>query len=167
MANGDKLMKASINIPLALALGVLLTACGGGGSSTTTTTSGNDNGSSSSTTSTGGNDNDNGGSTTTTGTNTGTTTGSTAPAVNAPDGARLLAAQCFQCHGTGGQSNSGIEGIAGDSAAGLVNEMLEMKYSTNVNDIMHRQAMGYSEDQIRAIATYIAGLPKGANGGND
>jgi cytochrome c553 len=160
MANGDKLMKASINIPLALALGVLLTACGGGGSSTITSTSGNDNGGSTTTgTNTG----------TTTGTNTGTTTttGSTAPAVNAPDGARLLAAQCFQCHGTGGQSNSGIEGIAGDSAAGLVNEMLEMKYSTNVNDIMHRQAMGYSEDQIRAIATYIAGLPKGANGGND
>jgi cytochrome c553 len=154
-------MKASINIPLALALGVLLTACGGGGSSTTTTTSGNDN-------------NDNGGSTTTTtgsstGTTTGTTTtttGSTAPAVNAPDGARLLAAQCFQCHGTGGQSLSGIKGIAGDTAAELVNEMLEMKYSTQI-DIMHNQAKGYSEDQIRSLATYIAGLPKGSNGGND
>jgi cytochrome c553 len=150
MAKGDNLMKASINIPLALALGVLLTACGGGGSTATTTTGSNDN---------------SGSSTTTTGTTT-TTTGSTAPTVNAPDGARLLAAQCFQCHGTGGQSNSGIEGIAGDSASGLVNEMLEMKYSTQV-DIMHNQAKGYSEDQIRSIATYIAGLPKGANGGND
>ena len=141
-------MKASINIPLAFALGVLLTACGGGGSNPTSSSESSDN--------------DNGGSTTTT-----TTTGSTAPTVNAPDGARLLAAQCFQCHGTGGSSSSGIESIAGDSAGELVSDMLEMKYSTNTNDIMHRQAMGYSEDQIRAIATYIAALPRGANGGND
>lgn len=146
-------MKASINIPLAFALGVLLTACGGGGSTSTSSSESSDN--------------DNGGSTTTTTTTGTTTTGSTAPTVNAPDGARLLAAQCFQCHGTGGSSSSGIESIAGDSAGELVSDMLEMKYSTNTNDIMHRQAMGYSEDQIRAIATYIAALPRGANGGND
>jgi cytochrome c553 len=66
-----------------------------------------------------------------------------------------------------GNSASGIESIGGDSAAELVSEMLEMKYSTNANDIMHRQAMGYSEDQIRSLAAYIATLPKGSNGGND
>lgn len=143
------LKKASINIPLALALGAVLVACGGGGGSSTTTSSG---------------DNDSG----TTGTSTTTTTtgGSTAPVINAPDGARLLASQCFQCHGTNGSSASGIEGIGGDNAAELVNEMLEMKYSTEI-DIMHYQAKGYSEDQIRALATYLAALPKGANGGND
>ena len=132
-------MKASINIPLAFALGVLLTACGGG-----TTSSGSS-------------------------ANNITTASiaSTAPVISAPDGARLLASQCFQCHGMNGNSASGIEGIGGDSAAELVSEMLEMKYSTDVNDIMHRQAMGYSEDQIRSIATYLAALPKGSNGGND
>jgi cytochrome c553 len=149
MAKGDNLMKASINIPLALALGALLVACGGGGS--TTTSSGD---SSSGTTGT---------STTTTTTTAG---GSTAPAITAPDGARLLASQCFQCHGMNGSSASGIESIAGESAAGLVDEMLEMKYSTKV-DIMHYQAKGYSEDEIRSMATYIAALPKSANGGND
>jgi cytochrome c553 len=139
MATGEKLMKASINIPLAFALGVLLTACGGG-----TTSSGSS-------------------------VNNITTASiaSTAPVISAPDGARLLASQCFQCHGMNGNSASGIEGIGGDSAAELVSEMLEMKYSTDVNDIMHRQAMGYSEDQIRSIATYLAALPKGSNGGND
>ncbi len=145
-------MKASINIPLALALGVLLTACGGGGSSTTTTTSGNDN---------------DGTTTTTTGSTTTTTaSGSTAPAINAPDGARLLASQCFQCHGMNGSSASGIESIAGDSVAELVDEMLEMKYSTEI-DIMHYQAKGYSEAEIRLMATYLAALPKSATGGND
>lgn len=99
-------------------------------------------------------------------TSTGTTTGSNAPTINAPDGARLLASQCFQCHGMDGVSASGIESIAGDSEAELVSEMLEMKYSTEI-DIMHYQAKGYSEDQIRTLAVYIAALPVGANGGND
>ena len=143
-------MKASINIPLAFALGVLLTACGGGGTSTTTSSNDNDNGSSSTST------------TTTPGT---TNSGSTAPSISAPDGGRLLASQCFQCHGMNGSSASGIESIAGDNAAQLVDEMLQMKYSTEV-DIMHYQAKGYSENEIRSLATYIAALPKSANGGN-
>lgn len=144
------LEKASINIPLALALGAVLVACGGGGSSSTTSSSG---------------DNDSG--TTGTSTTTATTTGGgTAPAINAPDGARLLASQCFQCHGMNGNSASGIDSIAGESAAGLVEEMLEMKYSSEV-DIMHYQAKGYSEDEIRSMATYFAALPKGTNGGDD
>lgn len=146
------LEKASINIPLALALGALLVACGGGGSTTTSTSSG---------------DSDSG----TTGTSTTTTTtttagGSTAPAITAPDGARLLASQCFQCHGMNGSSASGIESIAGESTAELVDEMLEMKYSTEI-DIMHYQAKGYSEAEIRSLSAYLAALPKSANGGND
>ena len=144
-------MKASINIPLAFALGVLLTACGGGGTSTTTSSNDNDNGSSSTST------------TTTPGT---TNSGSTAPSISAPDGGRLLASQCFQCHGMNGSSASGIESIAGDNAAHLVDEMLEMKYSTEV-DIMHYQAKGYSENAIRSLATYIAAAPTSGNGGND
>ncbi len=87
--------------------------------------------------------------------------------INAPDGARLLAAQCFQCHGTAGASLSKIKSLSGESEAEIVEDMLEMKYSTNLNDIMHRQAMGYSEDQIRMIAAYFGGLSKGVNGGND
>ena len=97
--------------------------------------------------------------------NTTASNSSSAPAVNAPDGARLLAAQCYQCHGTGGNSVSDIDSIAGESASELTEEMLEMKYSTDLNDIMHRQAMGYSEEQIRAVATYLAALP--GNGGDD
>ena len=144
-------MKASINIPLALALGTLLVACGGGGS--TTTSSG---------------DNDSGttGTANTTTTTTTTAGGSIAPAITAPDGSRLLASQCFQCHGMNGVSASGIDSIAGESAASLVEEMLEMKYSTEI-DIMHYQAKGYSEDEIRSMAVYIAALPRSANGDND
>ncbi|MEZ5451376.1 MAG: cytochrome c class I [Thiothrix sp.] len=152
-------MKASINIPLAVALGVVLSACGGGGGSATSSSGDYDSG----TTGTGTTIST---STGTTGTTTTTTGGGTAPAINAPDGARLLASQCFQCHGTNGSSASGIESIAGESSAELVSEMLEMKYSTDV-DIMHYQAKGYSEDQIRSLSAYLAALPRSANGGND
>ncbi|EIJ36046.1 c-type cytochrome [Thiothrix nivea] len=149
-------MKASINIPLAVVLGVVLSACGG---SATSSSGDYDSG----TTGTGTTIST---STGTTGTTTTTTGSGTAPAINAPDGARLLASQCFQCHGTNGSSASGIESITGESSAELVSEMLEMKYSTDV-DIMHYQAKGYSEDQIRSLSAYLAALPRSANGGND
>ena len=121
---------------LPIALGILLSACGGGGG-----------------------DGDSASSTTVNSV-VSNSANATVGNINAPGGARVLAAQCFQCHGTDGRSSSGIEGLAGESASELVEDMLEMKYSTNTDDIMHRQAMGYSEAQIRAIATYIAALPR-------
>ncbi|MEB4591012.1 c-type cytochrome [Candidatus Thiothrix sp. Deng01] len=148
-------MKVSINIPLAVALGILLSACGGGGSASggnysSTTTDGSD--SSNSSTGVGS------GNTTTTG---GATSGSgAATAAYTPNDGRLLAAQCFQCHGTDGGSVSGIEGIGGESASGLASELLEMKNSSVTDDIMHKQIRGYSDAQISAIATYLAGLPR-------
>ncbi|MBJ6609627.1 MAG: hypothetical protein JG718_04640 [Candidatus Thiothrix moscowensis] len=81
-----------------------------------------------------------------------------------PDGGQLLAAQCFQCHGTEGHSVSRIEGLAGE-AGEIASEMREMKYSTNLNDIMHRQAKGYTESEIDAIAAYFANKYGGAAGG--
>lgn len=84
-----------------------------------------------------------------------------------PDGGRLLASQCFQCHGTEGRSVSRIEGLAGE-AGEIASEMQEMKYSTNLNDIMHRQAKGYSDSEIQAIAAYFANRYGGnSTGGND
>jgi cytochrome c553 len=88
-------------------------------------------------------------------------------ALAAPPAGRLLAAQCAQCHGTGGQSASGIDSLAGESASELYSEMLEMKYSQDTGDIMHRQARGYTEEQIRLIANYYATLSGGGGGGGN
>ncbi len=139
-------MKIDRNIPLALVLGGLLVACGGGGTATSSNSDSNSN-------------------TASIGSST-TAASGIAPNISAPDGARLLASQCFQCHGMNGISTTGIDSIAGDSAAHLVEEMLEMKYSTKV-DIMHYQAKGYSEDEIRSMAQYLSALPKDSNGDND
>ncbi len=78
-----------------------------------------------------------------------------------PPPGRLLASQCAQCHGTDGRAVGDMERLAGKSAGELWEEMLEMKYSRDTGDIMHRQAKGYTEDQIRLIAQYYAGTSSG------
>lgn len=79
----------------------------------------------------------------------------------APPPGRLLAAQCAQCHGTDGRSVSGIDSLAGESAQELYNEMREMKNKTDdPGNIMHPVAMAYTDQQLRLIAQYFAGLKK-------
>lgn len=75
----------------------------------------------------------------------------------APAG-RLLAAQCAQCHGTDGNSITDIERLAGESASDLLGELLDMKHSGDTDDIMIRQAKGYTDDELRKIAEYFASL---------
>ncbi|MCA1979614.1 MAG: c-type cytochrome [Thiobacillus sp.] len=75
---------------------------------------------------------------------------------------RLLAAQCAQCHGTNG-AGPGFESIAGKSASSLFHELLDMKYRP-VEGIMDRQARGYTDEQLRLIADYLATQP--GNGGD-
>lgn len=86
--------------------------------------------------------------------------------VTVPDGGRLLASQCFQCHGTDGKSQTGIDSLAGESVAELLEEMLEMQAGAE-NDIMHYQALGYNTEQIRAMAAFFANQSKSANYAGD
>jgi cytochrome c553 len=74
---------------------------------------------------------------------------------------RLLAAQCAQCHGTNGRAVAGFEDLAGKNALEMYEELLEMKYRPTAESIMDRQAKGYTEEQLRAIADYFASLPPG------
>lgn len=76
-----------------------------------------------------------------------------------PPAGRLLASQCAQCHGTNGNSVGEIDSLAGKSYSDLYNDLLEMKYSSDLNDIMHRQAKGYSAEQLDLIAKYFASQP--------
>lgn len=145
-------MQASINIPLACALGILVSACGGGGG-----TSASESTTSTPTTTT---------TTTTTSTATSGTT-ATGPAVFTPNDGRLLASQCFQCHGTDGRSVSGIESLAGEGGE-IVGEMLKMQSSTSVS-IMHKQAKGYTALQVQLIGDYFSTVSgsNGTGGGSD
>lgn len=75
------------------------------------------------------------------------------PAIAADQHGRLLASQCAQCHGTNGKSIGDMDRIAGKD---LYNDLLEMKAKNKPEDIMHQQARGYTDEELRLIAEYFA-----------
>lgn len=62
---------------------------------------------------------------------------------------RLLASNCFQCHGTGG--TGGFDGIRGEDAS----ELLEFLTKTASQDIMAAHAQGYTPEQLQKIIAYL------------
>jgi cytochrome c553 len=76
-----------------------------------------------------------------------------------PPAGRLLASQCFQCHSNTAGRSGGFESITGKNAAEIIKEMREMKAKAKPGDIMERHAKGYTDEQIRQIAAYLATLP--------
>lgn len=69
---------------------------------------------------------------------------------------RLLASNCFQCHGTDGRSEGGIDSLAGMSFSEVYDELRDMKAEPDTGNIMHRQASGYTDEQMRQIATFFS-----------
>jgi len=77
----------------------------------------------------------------------------------APPPGRLLASNCFQCHGTNGKSGA-FERLAGMSEGELFEEMKELQGEDSSREIMARHANGYSDEQIRLIARWFASQPR-------
>ena len=73
----------------------------------------------------------------------------------APPAGRLLASNCFQCHGTNG-AGPGFDSIAGKSVDEIYQELREMRAETPGNDIMKAHARGYTDEQLRQISTYLS-----------
>jgi len=88
-----------------------------------------------------------------------TVTAST-PTPPPPTGAlngRLLASNCFQCHGTNG--TGGFDRLAGKSAAEIYGELREFASGKeDANGIMAAHAMGFSDAQLKSIASYFASV---------
>ncbi len=53
-------------------------------------------------------------------------------------------------------SASGFESLAGDSANEIYQDLIEMKYRSVPEGIMDLQARGYTDEQLRMIADYLA-----------
>lgn len=71
---------------------------------------------------------------------------------------RLLASNCFQCHGTNG--SGGFDKLAASSYSEIYNDLV--KFATGKEDpsgIMAAHASGYTDAQMRSIATYFSTLP--------
>lgn len=62
---------------------------------------------------------------------------------------RLLASNCFQCHGTGG--TGGFDKIRGSEAS----EVLDYLTKTANRDIMAAHAQGYTRAQLQQIIVYL------------
>jgi sulfide dehydrogenase cytochrome subunit len=74
-----------------------------------------------------------------------------------PTASRNLAASCFTCHGTEGNSVGGVPpSLAGRERAELVQMLKDFKTGKRPATIMHQQAKGYTDEQLEAIAAYFA-----------
>ena len=79
------------------------------------------------------------------------TTKATRPSIAQPRSTegRLLASNCFQCHGTFG--TGGFESIRGSEAS----EVLEFMTKNASKDIMAAHAQGYTTAQLQKIIAYL------------
>jgi sulfide dehydrogenase cytochrome subunit len=77
-----------------------------------------------------------------------------AQAQTPPDG-RLLASNCFQCHGTNGKG-PGFDKLAGKSAGEIYKELREFQSGKEGDGIMARHAMGYTDAQLRSLSGWLS-----------
>lgn len=68
---------------------------------------------------------------------------------------RLLASNCFQCHGTNGKG-PGFDSLAGKSANELYQEIKEFQSGKEGNSIMARHVMGYTDEQLRLLTQWLS-----------
>jgi cytochrome subunit of sulfide dehydrogenase len=81
-----------------------------------------------------------------------------APVAQAQDTqlARNLAATCANCHGTNGSALGDMKPLAGMSADKIVAAIADYKSGAQPATVMHQIAKGYTDEQIRLIAGYMA-----------
>ena len=75
--------------------------------------------------------------------------------------ARNLAATCANCHGTNGVAQPGMETLAGASKEGMTQKLLDFKSGRRPATIMHQISKGYTDEQIKLIASFLAMQPAG------
>ena len=70
--------------------------------------------------------------------------------------ARNLSATCANCHGTNGNARGDMKPLAGMSADKIVALVADFKNGAQPATVMHQIAKGYTDEQIRLIAGYMA-----------
>lgn len=78
-----------------------------------------------------------------------------AQTTSAPPPGRLLASNCYQCHGTNG--SGGVETIRGESVSEIYNELKEMQRKSPPK-MMDMHARGFTDAEIKLLATYLSTL---------
>ncbi len=73
--------------------------------------------------------------------------------------ARNLAATCANCHGTNGNARGDMKPLAGVSAEKIIAAVADYKSGNQPATIMHQIAKGYTDEQIKLVAAYLAAQP--------
>lgn len=76
-------------------------------------------------------------------------------AQTAPPAGRLLASNCFQCHGTNGKG-PGFDTLAGKSTSEIYNDLKEFQSGKEGNGIMAKHAMGYTDAQLLSLSSWLS-----------
>jgi cytochrome subunit of sulfide dehydrogenase len=76
-----------------------------------------------------------------------------------PHPGRLLASNCFQCHGTNGNALGDMRRLADRDAEDIYEDLLDMRAGAANRNIMHLQARSYTDEQLRLIADYFSRQP--------
>jgi cytochrome c553 len=74
--------------------------------------------------------------------------------VTVPSG-RLLASNCFQCHGTNGRG-PGFDKLAGKPSSELFRELKEFQSGEEGGGLMGKHAWGYTDAQLQALSQYLS-----------
>lgn len=70
--------------------------------------------------------------------------------------ARNLAATCANCHGTNGNARGDMKPLAGVPADKLIAMLADYRTGNQPATIMHQIVKGYTDEQVRLIATFFA-----------
>lgn len=81
----------------------------------------------------------------------------TALAQDGPSG-HAMVQTCYVCHGPEGRSAEAVPALMRGQKEFVVRQMIEFKTDRKPATIMNRVAKSYSDEQIAAIADYLAGL---------
>ena len=68
---------------------------------------------------------------------------------------RLLASNCFQCHGTNGKG-PGFDAINGKSVGEIYKKLKEFQAGKEGTGIMAKHALGYTDTELQALDKWLS-----------
>lgn len=73
---------------------------------------------------------------------------------------RVIAATCYNCHGSGGKSAGAIPSLAGLEKGYFIKQMQDFKSGARPATVMQKHAKGYTDAEIEKMAEFFAAAKK-------
>jgi sulfide dehydrogenase cytochrome subunit len=72
-----------------------------------------------------------------------------------PPAGRLLASNCFQCHGTNGKG-PGFDSLNGKSSSEIYKDLIEFRSGKEGAGLMAKHSLGYTDAQLRQLSQWLS-----------